>query len=202
MRVSIDINGVLRDTISKIEQVYIKWYIEPNVAANDEIDNFEYKINKPIDSLDLSKHFLFPNGADGLYDFLYNEYPMEIFGHAGSVEYTSMNDLNDFYFMFRDKHEIKIISDEMGKSKPATLFFLSKFGCLIESVSFYNTQTIETMWDSSDIILTANPNLINEKRENKTIVKYNSEYNANCHSELSIDKFKEFTTIIENTEYV
>ena len=27
----------------------------------------------------------------------------------------------------------------MGKSKPATLFFLSKFGCLLEQIKFFNS---------------------------------------------------------------
>jgi len=197
MNISIDINGVLRDTISKIEQTYIKWYIESNMVISEENNNFNYNVKKPIKTLDLSEHFAFPDGADGLYEFLYNEFPMEIFGHAGSVEYNSMNDLNDFYYLFRDKHDIRLISDEMGKSKPATLFFLSKFGCMIENIFFYNTQTIDNMWNQTDLILTANPKLIDNKRENKVVVKYNSEYNTNCTSTLSIDKFKEFISIIE-----
>ena len=53
---------------------------------------------------------------------------MEIFGHAGSVETSSMMDFNDFYLNMRDEHDILVVSDEMGKSKPASLFFISKFG--------------------------------------------------------------------------
>jgi len=65
---------------------------------------------------------------------MYEEHPMEIFGHSPSVEMSTMNDLNEFYYEMRDNHDILIVSDEIGKSKPASLFFLSKFGCLVEKV--------------------------------------------------------------------
>ena len=155
MRISIDVNGVLRDTMGKIEQIYTKWYIEPYELLENKEDAFEYKIMKPINSIDIGKHFSFPNPKADVYDFLYNEYPMEIFGHASSTEYTSMNDLNDFYYDFRDENQIRVISDEIGKSKPATLFFLSKFGCMLESILFYNNQTINEMWAGLDVLLTS-----------------------------------------------
>ena len=70
MRIGIEINGVLRDTIGKISQVYEKKLIDTNddesvsnvfeldMSGNTEVSNpyskFEYDINYPIDSLDLS----------------------------------------------------------------------------------------------------------------------------------------------------
>ena len=197
MKISIDVNGVLRDTLGKIEQVYVKWYVEPYDLLENKENAFEYKIIHPINSIDLTNHFMFPNPKDDLYDFLYNEYPMEIFGHAPSVEYSSMNDLNDFYYDFRDDNQIRIISDEIGKSKPATLFFLSKFSCMIESVQFYNNQTIMEMWGGLDVLLTANPNLILNKPENKLVIKYNTYYNNNLISGFSIDNLKELSNIIK-----
>jgi hypothetical protein len=116
---------------------------------------------------------------------------MEIFGHAGSVEMTSMNDLNDFYLSMRDFCDIIVVSDEIGKSKPASLFFLSKFGCLIESIKFYSEQTKNQMWDSVDILLTANPDLLLNKPENKFIIKYVTEYNSDIKSEYEIKNIKE-----------
>jgi FMN phosphatase YigB (HAD superfamily) len=61
---------------------------------------------------------------------------MEIFGHAPSTEMMTFNIFNDLYVSIRDNHDLIIISDEIGKTKPATLFFLSKFGCLSESIVF------------------------------------------------------------------
>jgi hypothetical protein len=148
MRIGIDLNGVLRDTLGKIEQVYDKFYLSNEDGESD----FKYEIIDPIDSLNLLKHFKFPSDND-LYEFLYIEHPMEIFGHAPSVEYTGMNDLNDFYIDMRDNHEIIIVSDEIGKSKPATLFFLSKFSCLVENIKFYSEQTKNNMLDFHFLIV-------------------------------------------------
>jgi hypothetical protein len=187
MRIAIDLNGVLRDTLGKIEQVYDKFYITNE--GNDS--EFKYEINYPIDSLNLLNHFKFPSDDD-LYNFLYNEHPMEIFGHAPSVEYTVMNDLNDFYLDMRDNHDIIIVSDEIGKSKPATLFFLSKFSCLIENIKFYSEQTKNEMIKSIDVLLTANPNLLLDVPNNLVVIKYEQEYNKNINTKHSINKLKEF----------
>ncbi len=183
MRIGIDLNGVLRDTLGKIEQVYDKFYL-----SNDDESDFKYEIIEPIDSLNLLKHFKFPSDND-LYEFLYIEHPMEIFGHAPSVEYTGMNDLNDFYIDMRDNHEIIIVSDEIGKSKPATLFFLSKFSCLVENIRFYSEQTKNNMLDSIDVLLTANPDLL--LNEDKIVIKYEQIYNQNIISKYNINKIKD-----------
>jgi hypothetical protein len=184
MRIGIDLNGVLRDTLGKIEQVYDKFYLSNEDGESD----FKYEMIEPIDSLNLLKHFKFPSDND-LYEFLYIEHPMEIFGHAPSVEYTGMNDLNDFYIDMRDNHEIIIVSDEIGKSKPATLFFLSKFSCLVENIKFYSEQTKNNMLDSIDVLLTANPDLL--LNEDKIVIKYEQIYNQNIISKYNINKIKD-----------
>lgn len=193
MRIGIEINGVLRDTLKKIQQEYEKWYVENPFREDTE---FEYKVISDLNSLDIIKHLTFPNG-DELYNFLYKEHTMEIFGHAGSVEYNSMNDLNDFYLDFRDSHDILIVSDEIGKSKPASLFFLSKFGCLIESVKFYSESTINSLWDSVDILLTANPSLLLNHPSDKIVIKYITEYNKEIKIDSEISSIKELKNIIE-----
>lgn len=187
MKIGIEINNVLRDTLSKIEQVYEKWYIEnPFIEETD----FKYEIISPVTTLNLTSHLKFPD-EDHLYNFLYKEYTMEIFGHAASVEYTGMNDLNDFYLDMRDNHEISIVSDEIGKSKPATLFFLSKFGCLVENIKFYSEPTKKNMWDSIDILLTANPDLLLNIPEKKVVIKYETSYNQDVITKHQIKNLKQ-----------
>ena len=140
--------------------------------------------------MDLKSHLKFKDD-DELYDFLYKEHTMEIFGHSGSVETFSFNDLNNFYIDMREQHEIIIVSDEIGKSKPATLFFLSKFGCLIENYKFYSESTIDLLWNSVDVLLTANPNLLLNHPENKTLIKYKTKYNNHVETTNCIEKIKE-----------
>ena len=193
MRIGIELNGVLRDTLRKIQQEYEKWYIE-NFFSEDE--EFKYEVISKLTSLEISKHLKFKN-EDELYDFLYKEHTMEIFGHAGSVETSGMIDFNDFYLDVRDNHDITIVSDEIGKSKPASLFFISKFGCLVESVKFYSESTINSLWESIDILLTANPKLLLNHPENKTVIKYNTSYNSDIKTEHEISTIKELKLKID-----
>ena len=195
MRIGIELNGVLRDTLKKIQQEYNKWYIE-NPFKEEGEDEFEYEIISDLTSLDIMSHLKFKS-KDELYDFLYKEHTMEIFGHAGSTEISSMMDFNEFYLDIRDNHDVLIVSDEIGKSKPASLFFISKFGCLVETVKFYSESTINSMWDSIDVLLTANSKLLLEHPENKKVIKFNTNYNSEINIEHSISSIKELKSKIE-----
>ena len=210
-RIGIEINGVLRDTIGKFTQVYEKHMIEESDDGNKtyEIDlsgnteentvenDFEYKIINDVTSLELMSHFAFKD-SDELYSFMYEDFVMQIFGHAGSTETFTFNELNDFYINFRDEYEIIIVSDEMGRSKPASLFFLSKFGCLIENIKFYSNSTLQNMWNGLDIIVSANPKLIENAPNNKTVIKYKTSYNKDVTCEYEIDELKKLNEIIKN----
>ena len=188
MRIGIELNGVLRDTLKKIQQEYEKWYLE-NPFKEDE-EKSEYEVISDLTTLDIRSHLKFKDD-DELYNFLYKEHTMEIFGHAGSVETSSMMDFNNFYLDMRDNHDILIVSDEMGKSKPASLFFISKFGCLVETVKFYSESTINSLWDSVDVLPTANPKLLLDYPKDKTIIKYETTYNKDIEVKHFITTFKD-----------
>ncbi len=204
-RIGIEINGVLRDTIGKFTQLYEKHMIEEkgddsktyqiDISGNTEElkseREFEYEIISEVTSLNLIDHFKF-NNENELYEFMYEDFAMQIFGHAGSTETFTFNDLNDLYYKYRENNDLIIVSDEMGKSKPASLFFLSKFGCLLEKVKFYSNTTKNSMWNEIDVLLTSNPDLILEKPKDKIVVKYNTIYNKNVDCEYEINTLKEF----------
>ena len=213
MRIGIDINGVLRDTIGKFTYLYEKHLIdsseepfagntyELDMSGNTELielDNkpFEYRQISDVDSLELDKHFSFKSKEE-LFNFMYEEYAMELFGHAPSTEMTSFNILNDLYFELRDENELIIVSSEIGKSKPASLFFISKFGCLLEKVVFFGEITKNNMWDQVDVLLTADPILLLEKPVGKIVVKFNTSYNKHVESEYEITSLSEFGEIIK-----
>jgi hypothetical protein len=217
MRIGLDINGVLRDTIGKFEQLYEKHLIEKDednflgqtyeldMSGNTEMiesteESFEYQKLSDVSSLDLIKHFSFKNNEE-LFSFMYEEYAMELFGHAPSTEMTTFNILNDLYFELREENELVIVSNEIGKSKPSSLFFLSKFGCLLEKVVFFSEITKNNMWDQIDILLTANPDLLLNKPVDKIVVKYNTTYNKHISSELEISSLSEFQEIIKNLKH-
>jgi hypothetical protein len=196
MRIGVELNGVLRDTLKKIQQEYEKWYLNNPFKEDNGEEDFEYEVMSDLTSLDITKHLKFKN-EDELYDFLYKEHTMEIFGHAGSVEPSGLLELNEFYLDMRELHDIIVVSDEIGKSKPASLFFISKFGCLVESVKFYSESTINSLWDSVDILLTANPKLLLNHPKNKIVIKFNTLYNQNVESDFHISSLKELKLKIQ-----
>jgi hypothetical protein len=131
-----------------------------------------------------------------MFSFIYEEYAMELFGHAPSTEMTTFNILNDFYHENRDNNELLIVSNEIGKSKPSTLFFLSKFGCLLEKIVFFSEVTKDDMWKQVDILLTANPSLLLEKHDDKIVIKFETTYNKHIDSEYTILSLSELSQII------
>jgi len=215
MRIAIELNGVLRDTVGKFKQVYEKLMIEQAelmpqklYESNSDGDNFDeitddiisndfkYEIKSDVTSLNLLDHFSFPSN-ENLYEFMYEEHAMSIFGHASSSEYSTFHDLQDIYFKYRKDNEIMIVSDEIGKSKPASLFFISKFGCQIEKIKFYSQTTLNSMWNEIDILLTANPDLLLNYPKNKIVIKYETNYNKHISSQYTISTLKEFDPILE-----
>ena len=219
-KIGIEINGVLRDTIGKFTELYEKHLVDSHyeskdktyeiefsgdtdevieINENSEVINFEYKILSPVTSLDLGSHFSFPS-KDELYSFMYEEYTMELFGHAPSTEMLSFNILNDVYYNLREKYDLMIVSDEIGRSKPSSLFFLSKFGCLLETILFYSEITKNVMWDNIDILLTANPDLLLNKPDNKIVIKFITEYNKHIKSEYEIMSLSDLELTIKKIE--
>jgi hypothetical protein len=211
-KIGIDVNGVLRDTIGKFEQLYTKHLVEKDdeeflnatyqldlngnpILIENKVDDFDYKKISEVTTLKLDDHFTFKN-EDELFSFIYEEYAMELFGHAPSTEMTTFNILNDFYHENRDNNELLIVSNEIGKSKPSTLFFLSKFGCLLEKVVFFSEVTKDDMWKQVDILLTANPSLLLEKHDDKIVIKFEATYNKHIDSEYTILSLSELSQII------
>ena len=95
MKIAFEVNGVLRNTFGKAEEVYQKFFIDDYVQGEDEED-FEFKLNLPITSTTLSNHFVFPD-EERLMEFFYVDFPMNIFGHSQSTENSTFHDLNDIY---------------------------------------------------------------------------------------------------------
>jgi hypothetical protein len=220
MKIGVEVNGVLRDTIGKLIQVYEKFLIDKNEEIESETfemsensdelvqvktqDKFKYEIIEPIDTLNIDSHFKFQNKEEQ-FEFFYEEFPMHIFGHAPSTEMTSFNYFNDFYTNFRNENDIWIISDEIGKSKPSTLFFLSKFGCLIENITFYNTVTSDKILSSFDLIVTSNPDIIINYSDRLKVIKFETAYNKQVEAEHTITSLKQLPETlnkIQNAEII
>lgn len=181
MKIGISLNEVLRDFLGQLTYTYEK-YIEGTDIEEDTITE-----------LDLMKYFKFPS-TDEMNKFLFDEAALEIFGHADQAQNNLMTKFNMFHMEIKDEeeHEIEIVSREVNKSIPSTLFFLSKLSCRAENIRF--VMEYEDYWDGVDVLITANPTALESKPEGKISIKINSSYNKDSKSDFELDSILEFMT--------
>jgi hypothetical protein len=53
------------------------------------------------------------------------------------------------------------------------------------------------MWDEIDVLLTSNPALLLEHPEDKTVIKYHTEYNKQIDTNYSIIELKELESVLK-----
>ena len=194
MKFAFDTDEVLRDTLNKVSAVYEKFFIEDYVYEEGE-EEFNYEIIKPIDSYDFSNHFKFP--SDGEYiNFMYMDFPMNICGHAPSVSPNTFNILSNIQkTVLKKRDKLSIICSAVAKQKPASLFFYSKYGAEVDEILFYNKKNCKKMWSKFDVIVTANPQLLEIKPKNKVSIKISTDYNKNLVADFEIQTIEDFTSI-------
>jgi len=176
MVISISVNEVIRAILEKFEFVYEKYY--------------DLKVKSPVVTPNLMSYVHF-DSDDELLDFLYSEASMEIFGHSKETSNNVVSHLVELYKSMPSDYKLRIVSDDLGKAKPATLWFLAKYGCSMDELIFYTTETIENIWDTTDIFITSDVDVISSKPENKKLVVVSKEYNSNMASDLKINSIKE-----------
>lgn len=193
MEINISIDGVVRNTIDKFNYHYVDAYLD-DYKVDDSIKTFSYGIKTPVLNDDLLKYYNF-NDVDEYENFLFLEYPVEIFGHAFPSYTNVSNDLNKLIFE-NSQHNFHLFGlNEYGKAKPATLFFLSKIGFLGNSIKFIYTADIKKEWKKCDIWITDNFEIIKNCPKNKKAIKFNTKYNSYFENELQINKFTEIYNI-------
>jgi hypothetical protein len=192
MRIAIDINDVVRDYSNN----FVKYYIE-GYDRNFDLSNFEFWTN------DLS--ILFPFKSKQSYNnFIYNDYAFELYGKCRVCSRGLEAELNTWTEQtlkdldIDEDIDVMFVSPmEYGASIGNTYFFLSKLGTKIREVYFPTDSS--TIWDRCDILITANPNLLNTCPEGKRTIKIKTEYNKEVNADYAYNSFSEFLTNEENT---
>lgn len=181
MKIGISLNEVFRDHLSQLKYTYEKYFMS---------DGVELDISG-LDTFDLEKYFYFSD-KEKLNRFMYVDAPLEIFGHADQVDSGLMNSFNGFFMDVEDdeEHTITLVSREIGKSIPATLFFLSKLGCTVNNYKFVKAN--ENEWLDFDILITANPIALENKPEGRISVKVTAPYNKEIKADFTIDSLLDF----------
>lgn len=202
MNIYISINGVLRNLIQKFEYTYRSNFQDSDFVGYSpiEIDNngnlipvdnvnttFEYKVSEPISNDNLLNYFSFQSVQE-YENFVYLESPLEIFGHSNISYPTVFSDLSIFIKEHKNDKITLIGMDELGRAKPATLFFLAKNGCVADNIRFIRTEDIAKEWKHCDIWITDDPNIIKAKtNKRKKAILFRTAYNSNFkyHNEIS-----------------
>ena len=195
MEIYISIDGVLRNLIQKFNYHYTDAFLQSEFE--NETD-FEYNIIFPIQNDNLLNSYKFQSMEEFEF-FTYIEYPIEIFGHAGVSYPTSISDLNKIIFD-NPQHNITVVGvDEVGKSKPATLFFLSKNGFLGNNIKFIKSVDIEKEWEKCDLWVSDNKKIIDLRPEGKSAIKFQTTYNEFFTNEKEITKLTEIEELWSNS---
>jgi len=189
MEIYISIDGVIRNTIQKFDYHYNDAFLADDIQF-EEGNSFEYGITEPIQNNNLLDSYNFQSKEE-FENFLFIEYPIEIFGHAGLSYSTTFTDLHKIIFDNPDHNFTLIGLDELGKSRPATLFFLSKNGFLGNNIKFIKSDDINEMWSKCDIWITDNKNIVDSCPENKIVYKFNTTYNQYFTNKKEISKLTE-----------
>ena len=176
MRIGINIDGVLRNLLNKLISTHTKYYLG-DVDVNNIVD------------YDLEKYFDFSisgeTATSSLSQFFYEDCSLEIFGYSNEIEEKVILKLNNFIRENLDKNEIILLTRECGRAIPATLFFLSKTGCMAKEIKFVSSY--EEMWEHCDILITTFPKALEVKPKNKTSIKINRLYNKDAKADYSLD---------------
>lgn len=176
MIISVTINDVLRDILARFEDVYNKYH--------------EDGVTSSVKTPDLLKYTHFKTSEE-LYEFMYEESPMEIFGQAKEVEINVMTHLKNLYKEMPKNYRLRIVGDDLGRAKSSTLWFLAKYGCSCDEVSFYSTETLDEMWQKTDLFITADVDIIKSKPKNKELIIVDKVYNEDLICNLRIKTIKD-----------
>lgn len=195
MKIAIDLNDVIRDFSNN----FVKYYIE-GYDRDFDLSDFEFWTN------DLS--ILFPFKSKQSYNnFVYNDYAFELFGKCSTTSRGLEQTLNEWTEQtikdldIDEPIELMFVSPlEYGLSIGNTYFFLSKLGTKIRE-TYFPTDSI-TIWDKCDVLITANPNLLECKPKNKMSIKIKTDYNKESNSDYSYFSLIDFLKNKENTENI
>ena len=182
MEVYISINGPLRNLIQKFDYHYKDEFLDSDFMAEEvteegtKEDPFDYQALSGVQNDNLLDYYTFQS-VDEYNNFLFVDFPLEIFGHAGITTMSAMSDLNKMIHDNPDINFTVVGLDELGKAKSSTLFFLSKHSYLGNNVRFIRTAGIKKEWKKCDLWITDNKDIIDLCPKKKTVVKYLTDYN-------------------------
>ena len=187
MEVYVSIDGVLRNMLQKFDYHYKDYFIE---TESETEETFEYSVSEPVLNDDVLNSYKFQSNEEFL-KFLYFDFPIEIFGHAGLSYNQAVTELNTLIFENPDVKFTLIGLSEKAKAKPSTLFFLSRNGVICDNISFSQIENVNELWKKCDLWITDDRRVIESCPSKKKVVKFNTAFNNHFTNTLKINKLSE-----------
>ena len=184
MKIAISLDDVIRAKSKAILKIYKK--------KNEDFD---------IDSVDLStnnyKKILGFKTDKEYNQFLYEDYVFEIFAEAEITEKMVDKQLNLWHIDLNNNEELTepielmIVNPyEFNASIGFTHFFIAKMATRIRE-TYFPTNSVE-IYDKCDVLITADPKLLENKPFNKIVIKIETDYNKELSADFTYSTFMDF----------
>ena len=172
----------LNDVIRNIKKQILKYY-QRDFDNSLDLDNIDDKEDV------LNKYVKFESQKD-LKDFLYIDYPYEIFGCAKTIDKDLVSEMAKWLYNLTnyEDDEIRVSFYSLNEESltiQSTFFFLSKIGTRVREVIF--PVSIDELKRKFDVTITANSDVIDKLNNFTKIVKINREWNNDKESFLTYD---------------
>lgn len=184
MKICFTLDDVIRAKTAQIGKMYKKY-------ENPDID---------LDSLDLSNQTISEalgfESISTYRKFLYEDYPFEIFAEAPVTERMVDKKLNLWHIKlthadYPENVELMLANPrEYNASIGYSYFFLSQIATRIREV-FFPVDYVQ-IWGKCDVLVTADPYLINEKPDDKVVIKIETDYNKDCEADYTYESLSKF----------
>ena len=191
MTIGIELNHVVRNINGQMLKYYAK-DIDPSIDIEE--------INDKEDVLE--KYLKFPSKHDKN-EFIYIDYPYEIFGCAKTMEKNLPTSITNWLSDISDieDKEIKIIFYSLGEEAltiQSSYFFLSRIGTRVREVIF--PTDLNEVWDKCDAVITANKSMVESKPQGKKVVLIKRPFNECCETSSDL-VYESLTDIISDKDF-
>ena len=187
VRIGIEVNGIIRDVNKQILKYYVK---DINKEFDDE--------GVDMDVFNLADHLDF-GSKKKKHDFMYIDYPYELYGCAKECKKDLLVRFNDWLDELNNAYgsevEVFFFSPmENALTIQSTYFFLSKTGCRVREMRF--PKDARDVWKIADIVVTNNKEVIESRPSDKfCILVENSENKTlGCDVHITVKDFDSITT--------
>lgn len=191
IKIGIELNGVIRNVNKQILKYYQK-DVDPSIDL-DEIDEKD----------DVFKYAKFDSNKSKN-EFIYIDYPYEIFGCAKTIDKDLPVEINNWMVEMtnREDEEFMIVYYSLNEEYltiQSSYFFLSKIGTRVREVFF--PRDINEIWNRCDVVITANDDVLKAKPSDKKSVKIINTVNKD--SDVKGDfEYESMTDVIKDNNFL